>query len=218
LSATRIEDLERRNALRRRGRRLEWFTLASCAVEAGVGLVAGGLARSIALLGFGLQSLIEVTSGGIMLWRLAPVGAPGAGTGRKDERLALRLIGITLFLVAAYIAYGAGKTLLLREHPQASPAGVALAVASLVTMPLLARAKRRVAAQLHSAALKADAVHTDVCTWQAAIMLVGLGFNMALGWWWADPAAALCMVPLVARAGLQAIRGEACGCVTCDTE
>ena len=203
-----------RELLRRRGRALELATLAACAVEAVVGLWAGRMDSSIALVGFGLQSLIEGASGATMLWRLR--GRAGRSAAR--ERLALRLIGGSLLLVAAYVAYDAGRTLWLRTAPEKSPAGIALAVASLVAMPLLARAKRTVARGLHSAALRADAVHTDVCTWQAAIMLVGLTLNLWQGWWWADPAAALLMVPFIAREGVRAMRGESCGCVDCVTE
>ena len=205
-----------RETLRRRGRGLEWLTLALCAGEAGVGLAAGVRADSVALLGFGLDSLIEMASALILLWRLLPAGGGQGAVAR--ERQALRAVGGCLFLLGAYIAYQAGRDVLLREQPRASVAGIALAVGSLVAMPLLARAKRRLADPLHSAALRADALQAEVCTWLAAVMLAGLVLNAALGWWWADPAAALCMVPLVVREGLRALRGEACSCVSCHAE
>jgi divalent metal cation (Fe/Co/Zn/Cd) transporter len=204
-----------RESLRRRGRLLEWLTLALCGVEAGVGIGAGQLAASAALMGFGLQSLIEGISGGTMLWRLRE-GRSGAG--RSSELRALRIIGVSLFLVALYIAWDAGRDLFLHVRPSRSLPGIALAIFSLISMPLLAASKRSVARGLHSAALRADAVHTDVCTWQAGIMLVGLGLHTLLGWWWMDPAAALVMVPFIVREGVRALRGEGCGCVECFEE
>ncbi len=201
-----------REDLRRRGRALEWLTLLFCAVEAGVGIFEGRASSSVALLGFGLQSLIEGASGATILWRLR---GGQAGGGRASELRALRLIGFSLLAVAAYILWEAVRDLYLSERPGHSVVGIALAVFSLVSMPLLAHAKRAVARGLHSAAMRADAVHTDVCTWQAAIMLAGLGLHVGLGWWWADPVAALLMVPLIAREGVRALRGESCGCVEC---
>ncbi len=212
-SATGRRDEEPRENLRRRGRRLEWLTLGASTVEAIVGIAASRAVGSMALLAFGLQSLIEALSGGTMLWRLRSGAA--SGSFRERERLSLRVIGVSLLLVAAYVLIGSARDLWLREAPAPSWLGIGLAVASLIAMPLLARAKRRVASGLHSAALRADAVHTDVCTWQAAIMLAGLGLNIAFRWWWADPAAALLMVPFIAREGVRALRGEACGCVDC---
>ena len=204
-----------RESLKRRGRTLEWLTLALCALEAGVGIGAGQVASSAALLAFGLQSLVEGISGGTMLWRLRE-GRSGAG--RAAETRALRIIGVSLLVVALYVAYDAGRDLLEHVRPASSTPGIALAVFSLIAMPLLARAKRSVARGLHSAALRADAVHTDVCTWQAGIMLGGLGLHALLGWWWMDPAAALVMVPLIALEGVRALKGEGCGCVECFEE
>ena len=204
-----------RESLRRRGRLLEWLTLALCGVEAGVGIGAGQLAASAALMGFGLQSLIECISGGTMLWRLRE---GRAGAGRSSELRALRVIGASLFLVAIYIAWDAGRDLFFHVRPARSLPGIALAIFSLISMPLLAASKRSVARGLHSAALRADAVHTDVCTWQAGIMLVGLGLHSLLGWWWMDPVAALVMVPFIVLEGVRALRGEGCGCVECFEE
>jgi divalent metal cation (Fe/Co/Zn/Cd) transporter len=204
-----------REALRLRGRRLEWLTLALCAVEAGVGVVAGVCAGSVALVGFGLDSLVEMTSALVLLWRLLPAAG---GARVPTERQALRAVGACLLVLAAYVGSEAARDLWLRQRPEVSVPGIALALGSLVAMPLLARAKRRVAAPLHSAALKADALQADVCGWLAGMMLLGLALNAALGWWWADPAAALCMVPLIALEGIRAWRGQTCACVGCHAD
>jgi divalent metal cation (Fe/Co/Zn/Cd) transporter len=199
--------------LRRRGRRLEWLTLVLCAGEASVGLTAGVRAESVALVGFGLDSLIEMTSALVLLWRFLPK-RPG-GPRMLSERQALRAVGVCLFLVGIYVGYEAVRDLLMWDRPRPSLPGILLGMASLVAMPLLARAKRRVATPLHSAALRADALQADVCGWLAGVMLVGLVLNALLGWWWADPLAGLCMVPLIAREGIRALRGEPCGCTRC---
>lgn len=187
------------------GRRLEYFTLGWNVIEAVVAIGAGLVAGSISLVGFGADSVIESLSGGVLLWRLQTHEADEA-----RERRALRLVGVTFLVLAAYVAFEAGRDLLRREPPEASWVGIGLAVASLIVMPLLARAKRRVAARLESRALAADARQTDLCAWLSAILLGGLGLNALWGWWWADPAAALLMVPIIAREGVQALRGETC--------
>ncbi len=189
----------------KRGRRLEYFTLGWNMVEAAVAIGAGWLAGSIALVGFGVDSLIESTSGAILLWLLA---SPAHDESR--ERLALRLIGVSFFLLAAYVCFEAIKSLLASEPPKASVPGIVLAAASLIVMPLLARAKRRVAADLDSHALKADSRQTDICAYLSAILLGGLALNALFGWWWADPIAALIMVPIIAREGFEAWQGEVC--------
>jgi len=189
----------------KRGRRLEYFTLGWNMVEAGVAIGAGWLAGSIALVGFGVDSLIESTSGAILLWRLA---SPAHGESR--EQFALRLVAVSFFLLAAYVCFEAIKSLLAAEPPKASVPGIVLAAVSLIVMPLLARAKRRVAANLSSQALKADSHQTDICAYLSAILLGGLVLNALFGWWWADPVAALIMVPIIAREGLEAWQGEEC--------
>jgi divalent metal cation (Fe/Co/Zn/Cd) transporter len=189
----------------RHGRRLEYFTLGWNMVEAGVAIGAGWLAGSIALVGFGVDSLIECTSGAILLWRLA---SPAHDESR--ERLALRLVGVSFFLLAAYVCFEAVKSLLAAELPKASVPGIVLAAVSLIVMPLLARAKRKVAADLASHALVADSRQTDICAYLSAILLGGLALNALFGWWWADPVAALIMVPIIAREGFEAWRGEVC--------
>ncbi|MCJ7545301.1 MAG: cation transporter [Deltaproteobacteria bacterium] len=189
----------------KRGRRLEYFTLGWNMVEAGVAIGAGWLAGSIALVGFGVDSLIECTSGAILLWRLA---SPAHDESR--ERLALRLVGVSFFLLAAYVCFEAIKSLLAAEPPRASVPGIVLAALSLLVMPLLARAKRKVAVDLGSHALVADSRQTDICAYLSALLLGGLASNALFGWWWADPIAALIMVPIIVREGFEAWQGEAC--------
>jgi divalent metal cation (Fe/Co/Zn/Cd) transporter len=194
-----------RDAVVRQGRRLEYFTVGWNLIEAAVALGAGLFAGSIALIGFGIDSLIETSSGAVLLWRLQE-----GEEGEKRERMALKLVGISLLVLAAYVAIDATKGLILREPPERSLVGIILAAVSLVVMPLLAWAKRRVAAKLNSQALVADSHQTDICAYLSAILLVGLGLNGLFGWWWADPIAALAMVPIIVKEGLEALRGESC--------
>lgn len=190
------------------GVNLEYFTVAWNSLEALVALICGVVAGSIALVGFGLDSLIEVSSGVILLWRLHS-DQDNARRGAAERR-ALKLVGITLIVLAAYVAGDSAVSLLRREAPERSLPGIALAAASLVAMPLLARAKRRVASTIASPALQADSRQTDICAYLSAILLLGLLLNAALGWWWADPAAGVVMVPLIAYEGSQALRGKTC--------
>jgi len=195
----------RRDEAVRQGRRLEYFTVGWNLIEAAVAIGAGVFAGSIALIGFGIDSLIETSSGAILLWRLQE-----GEEGEKRERRALKLVGVSLLGLAAYVAIDATKGLILKDHPEESLIGIILAAVSLVVMPLLAWAKRRVAARLNSLALVADSHQTDICAYLSAILLVGLGLNALFGWWWADPVAALAMVPMIVKEGLEALRGEAC--------
>jgi divalent metal cation (Fe/Co/Zn/Cd) transporter len=188
----------------KRGRRLEYFTLGWNMLEAVVAVGAGWLASSIALVGFGVDSLIESLSGATLLWLLA-----SSARDESRECLALRLVGVSFFLLAAYICFEAVKSLVASEPPEASIVGIVLSVLALIVMPLLARAKRRVAASLASHALVADSRQTDICAYLSAILLGGLALNALLGWWWADPIAALIMVPIIVREGFEAWEGEA---------
>ena len=185
------------------GRRLEYFTLGWNVIEAAVAIGAGVAAGSIALVGFGADSVIESLSGAVLLWRLQSHEAD-----EQRERRALKLVGWSFLALAAYVAFEAGRDLFRQEPPETSLVGIGLAVASLIIMPVLARAKRRVAARLESRALAADSRQTDLCAWLSAILLGGLGLNALCGWWWADPTAALVMVPIIVREGVQALRGE----------
>jgi divalent metal cation (Fe/Co/Zn/Cd) transporter len=195
-----------------RGLSLEYFTVAWNLVEAAVALVSGAMAGSIALMGFGLDSLIEVSSGGILLWRLRADHEEERR--ERVERSALKLVGLSLLLLAAYVAGDAVVSLVGRKLPERSLPGIVLAIASLIAMPLLARAKRRIATALGSPALQADSRQTDICAYLSAILLLGLLLNAAFGWWWADPVAGLVMVPLIAYEGSEALRGKTC-CQNC---
>lgn len=188
-----------------RGRRLEYLTLGWNVVEGVVSVGAGVLAGSTALVGFGVDSFIESASGGILLWRLQDHEHHA-----RREEMALRLVAVSFFLLAAYVAFEAARSLILHEPPEASWPGIAIAALSLAVMPWLARQKRRVAATLGSRALVADSRQTDLCAYLSAILLGGLLLNALLGWWWADPVAALVMAPIIANEGREAWWGEAC--------
>jgi divalent metal cation (Fe/Co/Zn/Cd) transporter len=192
---------------------LEYFTVAWNLLEAAVALVCGLVAGSIALIGFGLDSLIEVSSGGVLLWRLH--ADHDEERRERVERSALKLVGLSLLLLAAYVAGDSVISLVRREAPERSLPGIVLAIASLIAMPLLARAKRRVASALGSSALQADSRQTDICAYLSAILLLGLLLNASFGWWWADPVAGLVMVPLIAYEGSEALQGKTC-CQECE--
>jgi divalent metal cation (Fe/Co/Zn/Cd) transporter len=210
-SITRLPDCQITQSLQR-GRRLEYLTLAWNSLEAVAAIASGLIAGSIALVGFGLDSVIECFSGGVLLWRLR-AGAEG----ERREQLALRLVGASFVALAGYVAYEAVSSLVRHDAPEKSWFGVAVATASLIAMPLLARAKRRAAAQLNSGALHADSRQTDICAYLSAILLGGLLLNALWHWWWADPAAGLVMVPLIGREGIEALRGKTCcQSPTCD--
>lgn len=153
-----------------------------------------------------MDSVIEVASGGASLWRLNADIDPIRR--ERAERLALRMIGISFLALAAYVAVDAATSLWKRERPEESYIGIAIAALSLVVMPLLARAKRKVARGLSSRALAADAIQTSLCTYLSVILLGGLALNAMLGWWWADPVAALAMVPIIGKEGVDALSGQ----------
>jgi divalent metal cation (Fe/Co/Zn/Cd) transporter len=197
-----------RTAVVRHGRRLEYFTIAWNALEGLVAVVAGAIVGSISLVGFGIDSFIEVTSGSVLLWRMS-VDAEVQDR-ELNERRALRIVGVCFLLLAAYIAYESVLDLWSRRAPEHSIPGTVLACVSLVVMPLLSRAKRKVGRALGSAALHADAKQTEFCTYLSAILLLGLLANAFLGLWWADPVAALIMVPIVAKEGIEGLQGKAC--------
>jgi divalent metal cation (Fe/Co/Zn/Cd) transporter len=194
----------------RRGLRLEYLTLGWNSLEATIAIGAGVLAGSIALVGFGFDSVVECLSGGVLVWRLRT----DADVHRREhvEQIALRLVGISFLILAAYVAWDAAESLVKREAAQHSVPGIVLAAASLVAMPVLARSKRRVAQGLNSGAMHADSRQTDICAYLSAILLAGLLLNAAAGWWWADPVAALAMAPIIAKEGVEALRGRHCGC------
>ena len=197
-----------RKALIKRGRYLEYFTIGYNSLEGLIAVGAGLIAGSIALVGFGFDSLIEVTSGVVLLWRLHA----DVDEARRErvEAISLRLVGICFIVLALYLVQDSVWSLLKREAPDESLVGIILAAVSLVIMPLLVRAKRKVARRINSGALMADSKQTELCTYLSAILLGGLLLNAVLGWWWADPVAALIMVPIIAKEGIEALRGETC--------
>lgn len=198
---TRNEDLQR-------GILLEYLTIAWNLIEGLVAVTSGAISGSIALIGFGVDSFIETSSGGILLWRLR---AEHAGhDAERSERTALRLVGLSFLLLAAYVAFDSVKSLVQREAPERTLVGITIAALSLIVMPWLAHAKRKTAGRLRSAALHADSRQTSLCMYLSAIVLGGLLLNTLLGWWWADSIAALCMVPIIANEGREALKGKAC--------
>jgi divalent metal cation (Fe/Co/Zn/Cd) transporter len=197
-----------RQQIAQRGKRLEYFTIAWNTIEGLVAVVAGVFAGSISLVGFGIDSFIEVTSGVALLWRMS-VDAD-VHRRERNERLALRIVGICFVALAVYIGYESITGLVHKKVPESSLAGIILAVVALVVMPLLSRAKRRVGNELGSAAMKADTKQATFCTYLSAILLAGLLLNAAFGIWWADPVAALIMVPIIAKEGYDGIQGKAC--------
>ncbi|MCU1254293.1 MAG: integral rane protein, partial [Candidatus Angelobacter sp.] len=197
-----------RQQIAQRGKRLEYFTIGWNALEGAVAVVAGAVAGSISLVGFGIDSFIEVASGVAVLWRIS-VDAD-VHRREKNERLALRIVGACFIALAVYLASESINDLIHKKIPESSLAGIILAAVALVVMPLLSRAKRRVGNELGSAAMKADAKQADFCTYLSAILLGGLLLNTAFGIWWADPVAALIMVPIIANEGYEGLQGKAC--------
>ncbi|MFN8157768.1 MAG: cation transporter [Candidatus Nanopelagicales bacterium] len=207
-SATSSTDLSphERQAL---GRRAQWLAGASVAynsVEAVVSIAAGAAASSIALVGFGLDSLVEMSSGLIILWQFRH---PMPET---RERRALRAIAWSFFALAAYVTFESIRTLVLREHAEHSTVGIVIAALSLAIMPTLSWAQRRTGRALGSSTVVADSKQTLLCTYLSAVLLVGLLLNTTLGWWWADPLVGLVVAWLAVREGREAWRGETCGC------
>lgn len=197
-----------RPALIKKGRYLEYFTIGYNSLEGLIAVAAGLMAGSIALVGFGFDSLIEVTSGAVLLWRLhADVDEERR---ERVEAVSLRIVGVCFVVLALYVSYDSVKALLRREAPEESLVGIVLAAVSLFVMPLLVRAKRKVARGINSSALMADSKQTELCTYLSGILLVGLLLSALFGWWWADPVAALIMVPIIVKEGIEGLRGETC--------
>ena len=197
-----------RSDLVRRGQVLEYLTFASCGLEAVVSIVAGLIAGSVALVGFGADSVIEVTSGAALLWRLHHDA--DIGTRRNAEQITLRIVGGCFLALAAYIVFDSASSLIRHDAPGRSIPGILVALFSVITMPILARAKRQVARGIDSAAMNADATQTQLCSYLSAILLCGLLLNAGFGWWRADPLAALAMVPLILKEGRDALNGKSC--------
>jgi divalent metal cation (Fe/Co/Zn/Cd) transporter len=201
-----IDMNDSRETLLRRGLRLEVFTIAWNVVEGLVAVGAGVAAGSIALVGFGVDSCIEVTAGATLFWRMRKE-ASGDHSPAAEEK-ALRIVSVTFLLLAAYVAYEAVSTLIHAERPDNSFIGLLLSVVSLLIMPILGFAKLRTGRLLGSRALIADSKETFACSYLSFTLLLGLGVHWVFGWWWADPAAALLMVPWLVKEGIEGLRGE----------
>lgn len=197
-----------RSALVRRGLLLNYATIGYNVLEAVVSIGAGVLAGSVALVGFGFDSAIEVSAAIAAWWRLRA----DVEVARRErvERVTVRVIAMSFLALAAYVVYDSGRALLEREAPERSVAGLVILALSVVVMPVLARAKRRVARRLSSRTLEGDARQTSLCAYLSLIALAGVALNAALGWWWADPVAALAMVPIIAREGVEGMRSDPC--------
>jgi divalent metal cation (Fe/Co/Zn/Cd) transporter len=195
-----------RSALVRRGLRLSYATIGYNSLEAVASLTAGLIANSVSLVGFGADSLIEVAAGGVAQWRLRS----DADDRRREaaEGKAHRIIGWSFLALAIYITADSAHSLWQHDEPARSRFGMAVLALSVVVMPLLARAKRNVARQMESNALEAEATQTSLCAYLSAIALVGVALNWLVGWWWADPVAALLMVPIIGKEAVEGIRGE----------
>jgi divalent metal cation (Fe/Co/Zn/Cd) transporter len=182
----------------------EYFTVGWNVIEGIVAIAAGIVAGSIALIGFGLDSYIEVASGIVLIWRLRKHGF-GDEEEEVAEKRAIFFVGLTFLALALYVTFESGKKLLLHEHPDESLVGIILAIVSLIVMPLLAWYKKKIAAEINSRALRADALETLACSYLSLTLVVGLGANALFGWWWADPLAALAMVYFLIREGREAV-------------
>jgi divalent metal cation (Fe/Co/Zn/Cd) transporter len=196
-----------RSLLVRRGLLLNWIGIGYNVLEAIVAVTAGLIAGSVALVGFGFDSVIEVTASGAAQWRLR--ADVDMGRRERAERTTERIIGWSFLALAAYVAYESIETLVRRDASERSVVGFLLLALSAIVMPWLARAKRRVARAMSSRALEADAMQTSLCAYLSVIALAGVALNALLGWWWADPAAALAMVPIIGLEGVEGVRGNA---------
>lgn len=197
---------QRRQLLARRAQLLAAASVLYNLVEAAVSIAAGVVAGSVALIGFGLDSLIEVSSGVVILWQFRHQ------VPETRERQALRLIAFSFFALAAYVTVDSVRSLLGGGDSAPSRVGIAIAIASLMFMPLLSWAQRRTGHELASGSVVADSRQTLLCSYLSGVLLVGLVLNFTLGWVWADPVAGLVIAGVAAREGLQAWRGESCGC------
>jgi divalent metal cation (Fe/Co/Zn/Cd) transporter len=182
----------------RRALRLEYFTIGWNLIEAAVAIAAGLAAGSIALVGFGFDSSIEGFAASVVVWQLR-----GAGDKKREER-ALKLIALTFFMLAVYVVFESVRDLATNAAPEASAAGIGVAVVSIIVMPTLGLAKKRLAETMGSDVLRADAAETFLCSWLSVILLAGLVLNARVGWWWADPVAALGIAWLALREGREA--------------
>lgn len=191
-----------------RGIRLSYATIGYNSLEAIASLIAGFFAGSVALIGFGIDSVIEVTASGAAQWRLR--SDLHEARRARVEAVTHRVVGACFLALAVYVAVDSAKTLWLRERPDRSLAGIVILSMSVVVMPLLARAKLKVASAMDSGALRAEARQTSLCAYLSIIALAGLLLNATFDWWWADPVAALCMVPIIVSEGIDGLRAKPC--------
>jgi divalent metal cation (Fe/Co/Zn/Cd) transporter len=195
-----------RQKLVRRAKLLAWAGAGWHGVEAAIAVGAGLAASSIALIGFGADSLIESAAGIILLWRFAAARA----SSEDAERRAQKLIAVSFYVIAAYVGFEAVRSLLAGERPDASWVGIGLAAITLVTMPPLAIAKAHIGERLGSSATKSEGQQNMLCAYLSAALLVGLGANALFGLWWADPVTALLIAGVAVREGRESWRGESC--------
>lgn len=189
---------------------LEWFTVGYNVLEGVFSIVAGYLSGSIALIGFGLDSAIESASGIILIWRLSVAGKVSPEQEEKIEKRAVFLVGISFFILGAYVFFEAARKLYLHEHPEPSLFGIIIAALSAVIMPLLSYAKLSIARKMKSKALEADSRQTFICSLLSVALLIGLGLNFLWGIWWADPLSALVIVVFIIREGIEALKEKRC--------
>jgi divalent metal cation (Fe/Co/Zn/Cd) transporter len=209
IGAPRLSDDDRRR-LAARVRRLSWVSLGYMAIEGGVAILAGILAGSVALIGFGLDSAVEGFASAIIVWRF---------TGHRifsdaAERRAQKLVALQFFLLAPYVGYESVRALVEGDAAETSWLGIALSISSLIVMPYLGRAKQRLADQLGSAATKGEGRQNMLCAYLAGALLLGLAGNALLGAWWLDPMVGLLIAAVALKEGREAWRGEGCGCVS----
>jgi divalent metal cation (Fe/Co/Zn/Cd) transporter len=192
---------------------LEYFTVGYNIIEGILSIIAGYFAGSVALVGFGLDSAVESASGAVLIWRLAHHGRVSPEEEERVERRAIRLVGVSFFVLGAYVFIASVKKLYLHEHPDPSLFGIVIAVLSVIIMPVLSYQKRKTARQIGSRSLEADSRQTFICSLLSVALLIGLGLNYFLGLWWADPLSALVIVFFIIREGVEAFReGRACSC------
>jgi divalent metal cation (Fe/Co/Zn/Cd) transporter len=206
-SAERLAITPERRGYLSRALQLTGFTIGWNVLEGFVAIGAGGIASSIALIGFGVDSFIEVLSGLVMLWRLRAESS-GHLPNEEAERRAIKLIAITFFILAAYVSFESGRDLLAGEKAESSMVGLILTAVSLVVMPVLAHKKRRLAREMGSASLQADSTETQLCVYLSATVFLGLAANALLGWWWMDSVAALVVAAIALREGSKAWTNE----------
>lgn len=209
--------IPQRNGQLRLGVRIELITIIWMTIEAAIAITTGLATRSVSLQGFGIDSIIELIAGGVLLWRLLVEQRGGTTTAvERAERRAAWITSISLFILAAYIVADSAFAFLTRSRPEASWWGIGLAIAATIVMPLLWQGKLRIARRIESAALKADAMCSITCAYMAITLLVGLLLNKFFGWWWADPLAALALVYFIIKEGREALHeartGETCSC------